>query len=444
MIRLAFLSLIVLTTPAMANICGTDFQNFNPTTSGLDFVTVHSSETLKPCIINLGAFVNFAANSLTYSNLAATATKPKDEIVGMDLGMGIGLGKDWDVGINVPAVLSQKIDDTTFATRYSKTGITEVKLNTKYRLSGGDAGGTAVVLSVNQNLIENNAFVGEGAGPTWNFELAGDKAFGNWATALNIGYRKRNPGRQITGQPFVPLQDQYIYSIAGSYLFDTWKTKLILEVFGASAAKEADYSSDHSLNSLEALLGVKVDLNHSVAWHIGGSAKLGESFGGPEWRLYTGLNWAIGPICDPSTNAKATVEVQPSEPINQRASVDIKPGKKKAEIYRLNVSVPFATGSFVLEDKNISKLDTFIRSLIKLGFERMEVDGHTDSLEGGKGKIKLSQRRADSVMEYLIRVYKIDRKKISARGFGDKEPIANNGNYQGRQRNRRVEFLIWR
>ena len=39
---------------ASANVIGNDTQNFNPTTNGLDFVTVQSSETLDPGIINFG------------------------------------------------------------------------------------------------------------------------------------------------------------------------------------------------------------------------------------------------------------------------------------------------------------------------------------------------------------------------------------------------------
>lgn len=48
---------------ASANMIGSDAQNFSPTQDGLDFVTVHSSETLDPGILNLGFFVNYAQNT---------------------------------------------------------------------------------------------------------------------------------------------------------------------------------------------------------------------------------------------------------------------------------------------------------------------------------------------------------------------------------------------
>ena len=62
---LAILALILMTgARARANVVGADTQNFNPTNDGLDFVTVHSSETLTPGVINFGFFINYAVNSL--------------------------------------------------------------------------------------------------------------------------------------------------------------------------------------------------------------------------------------------------------------------------------------------------------------------------------------------------------------------------------------------
>src|ERR1035437_7109305 len=106
---------------ANANICGTDYQNFNPTTNGLNFVTVQSSETLKPCIINTGLFFNYAANSLAYSKTlnsqVISGQKEHDRILGADLSFGMGLTDRWDFGINVPFVLSETVQDDYFVSK---------------------------------------------------------------------------------------------------------------------------------------------------------------------------------------------------------------------------------------------------------------------------------------------------------------------------------------
>ena len=54
--------------------------------------------------------------------------------------------------------------------------------------------------------------------------------------------------------------------------------------------------------------------------------------------------------------------------------------------------------------------------------------------------MNLSQRRANAIKKYLIEHFYIPAAKIEAIGYGPTRPIADNGNYQGRQQNRRVEF----
>ena len=189
-------ALCFLTLKASANICGTDYQNFNPTTSGLDFVTVQSTETLKPCIINMGLFLNFSRDSLTYSqvlnNNYPAGQKRKDKTLAADLSAGVGITENWDFGINMPILLNQTVASDHYVSSFDDQGIMEIKANTKYRFWGGESSGLAAVLSMNKNLVEDNPFTGTGGGPTWNFELSADTTFATkWAGAVNLGYRLR-------------------------------------------------------------------------------------------------------------------------------------------------------------------------------------------------------------------------------------------------------------
>jgi OmpA-OmpF porin, OOP family len=117
---------------------------------------------------------------------------------------------------------------------------------------------------------------------------------------------------------------------------------------------------------------------------------------------------------------------------------------KNADVYRLNVNVLFDTDSDVIKPQHRQEIDTFLKSLVKIGFDRMEIDGHTDSVGNDDYNLSLSRRRAKSVRDYVIKTYNIPAKKVTSEGLGETEPIADNGNYQGRQKNRRVEFLVWR
>lgn len=73
----------------------------------------------------------------------------------------------------------------------------------------------------------------------------------------------------------------------------------------------------------------------------------------------------------------------------------------------------------------------------------VEVSGHTDSIGNPEYNQKLSERRANSVRDYLINKG-IEPKKLEAKGYGMEDPVATNETEEGRQKNRRVELLILR
>jgi outer membrane protein OmpA-like peptidoglycan-associated protein len=74
--------------------------------------------------------------------------------------------------------------------------------------------------------------------------------------------------------------------------------------------------------------------------------------------------------------------------------------------------------------------------------KRIEVEGHASS-EGSEGhNLRLSDRRANSVMQYLTKQGQIPKAMLQAKGYGISRPIASNDTDDGREKNRRVEFTI--
>ncbi|MCX7809198.1 MAG: OmpA family protein, partial [Deltaproteobacteria bacterium] len=71
----------------------------------------------------------------------------------------------------------------------------------------------------------------------------------------------------------------------------------------------------------------------------------------------------------------------------------------------------------------------------------VEVQGHTDNRGGREYNMNLSQARAESVRNWLIRAG-VAPERLTARGYGDTRPIAPNLTARGRARNRRVQFII--
>ncbi len=72
---------------------------------------------------------------------------------------------------------------------------------------------------------------------------------------------------------------------------------------------------------------------------------------------------------------------------------------------------------------------------------RVAVDGHTDNVGREKNNLSLSQRRAVAVIRWLI-AHGVDERRLEARGYGPRRPIADNKTAEGRAKNRRVEFQI--
>jgi outer membrane protein OmpA-like peptidoglycan-associated protein len=72
---------------------------------------------------------------------------------------------------------------------------------------------------------------------------------------------------------------------------------------------------------------------------------------------------------------------------------------------------------------------------------RLDVEGHTDSVGGDEYNQQLSEQRAASVRDYLIR-QGMPASSVTTKGFGKTQPVASNDTAQGRQQNRRVELVI--
>jgi outer membrane protein OmpA-like peptidoglycan-associated protein len=72
----------------------------------------------------------------------------------------------------------------------------------------------------------------------------------------------------------------------------------------------------------------------------------------------------------------------------------------------------------------------------------VQVDGHTDNVGKPEANMKLSQERAEAVVKYLVEKKAVDAKRLSAKGFGDTQPIADNKTKKGQAKNRRVDFTV--
>lgn len=101
--------------------------------------------------------------------------------------------------------------------------------------------------------------------------------------------------------------------------------------------------------------------------------------------------------------------------------------------------VNFETDSAKLTRDSVVILDRVVASLAAYSNVNVAVEGHTDSQASDAYNMKLSQRRSESVVKYLVD-HGINASRLSAQGFGESKPIADNKTKAGRAKNRRVEL----
>ncbi|GAB3500633.1 OmpA family protein [Spirosoma knui] len=113
---------------------------------------------------------------------------------------------------------------------------------------------------------------------------------------------------------------------------------------------------------------------------------------------------------------------------------------KEGVTVRLN-NIFFDTGKSELRPESGPELDRLVTTLNEAPKMVIEVRGHTDNTGSNEINAKLSQDRADAVREYFISKG-IEPDRVASKGFGETKPISTNDTDEGRQQNRRVEFVI--
>jgi outer membrane protein OmpA-like peptidoglycan-associated protein len=104
--------------------------------------------------------------------------------------------------------------------------------------------------------------------------------------------------------------------------------------------------------------------------------------------------------------------------------------------------VLFDTAKYTLRPGAREKLAKVAGILLGHPGLKLEVEGHTDSVGGEAYNQRLSEQRAGSVRDYLIKQGISEINLSPAKGFGKSQPVATNDTAAGRQRNRRVELIV--
>ena len=101
----------------------------------------------------------------------------------------------------------------------------------------------------------------------------------------------------------------------------------------------------------------------------------------------------------------------------------------------------FETGRATLDESGVRVLDALVVASLKCETAHVTVEGHTDASGDPASNQMLSEARAAAVVGYLVAAG-ISRGRLSAVGWGETRPVADNDTAEGRKQNRRIEFKV--
>jgi len=123
----------------------------------------------------------------------------------------------------------------------------------------------------------------------------------------------------------------------------------------------------------------------------------------------------------------------------KKIKVELQPLKKDTKIKFANIT--FETNSADLNVESYIELDKIIDLLEKNPDIHVEISAHTDNVGSDSYNLKLSEKRANSVVDYLIE-HNTDPNRLLAKGYGETQPIVANDTDSNKALNRRVELKI--
>ena len=115
-------------------------------------------------------------------------------------------------------------------------------------------------------------------------------------------------------------------------------------------------------------------------------------------------------------------------PINEKVTIEL--------------NIEFDFDKYNIKQNNHQKLKEFAEFMKSYPGLSVTLEGHTDNWGKERYNVKLSKQRAESVKNYLVENFNINRQRLTTTGFGFSRPIASNKTLQGRKRNRRVYAII--
>lgn len=107
------------------------------------------------------------------------------------------------------------------------------------------------------------------------------------------------------------------------------------------------------------------------------------------------------------------------------------------------IGLNFDVGSAQIKPDHTALLTSLQSAIAEFPEASMVIEGHTDAFGSDSDNLTLSQRRADAVAQFLLDKTSVSPVNITALGYGESHPVANNETEEGRRTNRRIDVVIY-
>lgn len=214
------------------------------------------------------------------------------------------------------------------------------------------------------------------------------------------------------------------------------------DTFGSTGAVPTPTDPNPSKTELnyKAGLGIQYDFNKSLGMRLEAERyRINDAVGNQgDVDLYSiGLVYRFGKD-EPAPVKKAT----PAAAVAAAPVRVIVPVKVKTARYCTVLDIQFEIKQDDIQREDKEKLAVVGTFMNKYPDTTAVVEGHSDNVGTSEFNQKLSQKRAESVVNYLINDLKIDSSRLSAFGYGETRPIADNSTEEGQRANRRIDAVI--
>ena len=403
----------------------------SPATDGGKYINVHQSKTLKKWGFNVGVYGDYAFEPFEFQSVEGVRRRGiVDDLLTTNVQGAVAFTNWFTVGANLPIVLWETFYDP-FSTASQvpkqtfKGKLGDAKIEAKFRLLDVDRYhfGISIIPFVYLPVGDSDHFLGTGMFSPGVMLVFDTEVKNRLFFSINAGYRNYSKTQYYSTSDLNPnsyINDTFILNAGLNFRF-TDSFALLGEVITEGVMSSLWKNQEQ--NPAEFLAGIRYTPQGSLeglGLTVVGGKSMTTGIGSPDFRILAGLSYRYMKKKPQPVPVEVLVEEKIS--ITQR--------------------IHFEFDRAVIRPVSYPILNDVVELLLKNQQIRLvRVEGHTDWIGTDEYNLKLSERRANAVREFLI-ANGISYDRLIAAGYGESRPIADNNTVEGRARNRRTEFTV--